>query len=101
MAELNFYQQLILVLVGIFVTALVGGIGAVMKMKNQDYEDLKKTVADSKIAIEKNKRCTMLLRKALLLKAQMTDEQIKHDHPKAFHEYERILQEILEDPEDS
>src|SRR5579872_899522 len=89
---LTFFQSIIVTLIGVMATGLLGVAIASWKIG--------KTRHDKMInQININTRCIVLIKKALILKAQMTDEQIKHDHPSEFHEYERILKEILADDE--
>lgn len=93
MAELTFFREIVVVCIGAIAAGLVGVAIATFKHKSEDFTNLKKQVYS-------NKRCILLLKKALILKAQMTDEQIKHDHPSEFHEYEKVMKEILEDKEE-
>jgi primase-polymerase (primpol)-like protein len=92
LSNIPFFDQAILVMLGVAATAISGSMMAYFRSRSQCFETWKKM-------IDKLDKRTFRIQKALILKAQLTDEQIKHDHPSEFHEYEKVIKEMLEDEE--
>lgn len=67
------------------------------KCNKEKSEALQKTLKTLEERIDTIGKRLFRVQKALILKAQLTDEQIKHDHPGVFADYEKIIKEMLED----
>lgn len=91
-SNLPFFEQAALIMFGVALTAISGATMAYFRSRSQCFKAWQKTV-------EKLDKRTFRIQKALVLKAQLTDEQIKKDHPTEFHEYEKVIKEMLEDEE--
>ena len=87
-----FFQQLILIMVGVALTAIAGAILAYLRTRSQCFQAWK----DMVVKLEKRSFRT---EKALILSMKLIDSQTMDAHQETKSELEKIVKEILADEE--
>ena len=90
MAELTFIQNLVLLVGGIFATAISGVIVYHYTKKAECFTNLKNTTYTAKKDIDR-------IKKFLAIQSRMIDESTKHNHPQDAMELERLAKQMFDE----